>query len=192
MNSARVQAEEIINGARQEAQEIRQRERERGFAEGLQQILAQALQSEVRTARLLESMTDALLEMLLNLSEEIIGETLPSLPGALASRIRRALAVNPLLDNHCRIVVHSDDVARVQGELQSQGITNIDVEADIKRSSGTARIETAHGALEIDHRRHFHQVCEHLRSSSRVRNAFRSHLLRQMEDNDKPHTEQAA
>ena len=145
-------------------------ERARSLAETTQQLaeLRNQLQAEHAHThqQLLKTTEGELLDLVVAVAEEVVGEAIRLQPESLLARVRRALAH---VSGPVQLIVNADDHALLGSKLAQLAPANSEcAELAIQQSEdlppGTARLITERGAIESSTTDHLHAMRQHLQS----------------------------
>ncbi len=167
IQAARTDAEKLLHDAQAIAQTERTRAREQGFEEGKIKAAELILAAEAVYRTTVSRAHQGLLDLVFQVAEEVVGESLRVQPESVAARIARAVE-QAIVSRRLVLVVHPTDSAYVRGSLDRlrakvPGEIVFGVEEDENIPQGDARLATDFGTIEASVAAHLAALKNHLR-----------------------------
>lgn len=149
--TAEQRAREILASAAAEAASVRLRAEERGRADGVARIAAQAVALSQREAEAEKRGLDRTVQLARLLAERLLGEELALDPSRVVSLARQALDETRGA-RQVKIVAHPEDLVLLERATGPLGLdpSAARFEPDPKRARGNLRIETDVGVLDAE------------------------------------------
>ncbi len=163
--AGRAVAEELHLPTAAELEQLRQQGHEEGYqagyAEGQQHGYADGLQQAIEEnqrlsalATLLEQQMDEqvvqeLMDLALDISRQVIQQSLQVQPGLLLAAVREAVASLPVFNQAAHVILHPDDAALVRERMGEQlAHSGWKILEDARMERGGARLETANSQVD--------------------------------------------
>lgn len=143
----------------------RQRARARGYAQGRKaaksELLATLLEHDTKLQQALNQAQLDCLNLVVRVSEEVIGQEIQSDKRSVVQRVQRAL-VSLVEQRALRVFVNRGDHEAVRAAFSPELPVPIATAEDL--APGDARLETPSGTIELRWRDHLSSIYQHLRS----------------------------